>query len=259
MSKKGKVLNCIDVSSLMSEECKAVKVEDQEWRKGGPIIMNEGVVVNSDMKIDIKDCNEMKSKFVEKLKFMSKVTRGVYSGVYQDDREYIDFCDSIMNRFIEEEGEDIAQQNIDRITNIMKTKFVSKRAALPNSNPVHLRSNPIVDEVIKIDLTEELTEEQKRFAIDDILKKKHDDPLDDPISGTCKSCDAGKSIAQAIINQKEKKEKIKEGPNLCGNGCFETELVNNISKINKAKKKTTKKKVAKKKVAKKKVKKNDRK
>ena len=50
------------------------------------------MVVSSPDGIKIENSEEIKVNLIKELKFMTKVTRGLYSGIYQDDKEYIKFC-----------------------------------------------------------------------------------------------------------------------------------------------------------------------
>lgn len=207
----------------------------------GPIVMDGRVVTNA-MMVDMKKGGKIKSRIIKGLKFVSKITRGVYSGACQNDEEYLEFCDDVMDRFIEEQGEEIVQRYKEetKITDIKKTITRKASPIVSDTTPVHLRSNPVLDEIIKIDLTEELLDEQKKDMIEILIKNDYADPLDDPISPVCKSSDAGKGITQVFKNKKAKKKVVKKTRK-------------------KRVKKTTKKKATKKVAKKKKTKKHDKK
>jgi len=177
----------------------------------GPIVM-EGRVVTNVMMANMKKGGKIKGGIVKRLQFVSKITRGVYSGVYQDDEEYVEFCDNVMGKFIEEQGEEIVQQYGEeaKVIDIKKTIMRNASPVVSNAESVHLRSNPVMDEMIKIDLTEGLEDEQKKDMIEKLIKNNYDDPNDDPISPTCNSSDAGKAIIQVIKNKKAKKKAVKK-------------------------------------------------
>ena len=49
----------------------------------------------------------LKNDFIKKMKLVTKITRGLYSGDYSNDIEYIKFCNTSIDRFITEKGEDL--------------------------------------------------------------------------------------------------------------------------------------------------------
>ncbi|MHA1470879.1 MAG: hypothetical protein ACTSSP_10015, partial [Candidatus Asgardarchaeia archaeon] len=111
----------------------------------GPIVM-EGRVVTNVMMANMKKGGKIKGGIVKRLQFVSKITRGVYSGVYQDDEEYVEFCDNVMGKFIEEQGEEIVQQYGEeaKVIDIKKTIMRNASPVVSNAESVHLRSNPVM-------------------------------------------------------------------------------------------------------------------
>jgi len=216
--------------------------KNQEWRKNPPIVIKNGKVETRD-RLGIPDCGILEENLIKEMKLIVKMVRGIYSGDFREDFEYLQFCQRSIKNMITERSKEFIAKNIEEISVAVGGKSKGS-IALPFTTPTQLRSNPVVDEIIKIDLTKELSEEEKKDLKDAVLEKKYENPEDDPISPVCKSSDAGKSILEVLKNELPKKKDTKK-------------RIIKKTKKKVAKKKTKKKVIKKKKVAKKK--KNDRK
>jgi hypothetical protein len=224
---------------------------DQEWRKRDPIIMQDGKVVQQVKKVDIKYDNDIKSNFITELKLMTKIIRGLYTGTYQKDKEYIRFCDKTMDNLIEEKGNSMSKHYKKTLESTIRNNCFVIPKEKPETKPVQLCSNTIKDEFLKIDLDKNLTDKDKMIQ-KEILVNKLDpgEPIELSLTNSKRS---GKALLQSFKNgisiDLEDSEPIKDR-NKKEYSCISDHV--NVEKIaekiaKKIKKKTTKKKVAKKK------------
>jgi len=102
----------------------------QEFRNRPGIVMRNGEKVIGESELDVAGSNELKENFMKEMKWMSKLTRGLYSGDFENDKEYIDFCDKIIERDIVEKSEHF----VDNMKVISSSKSIVKSVTKPRTN-----------------------------------------------------------------------------------------------------------------------------
>ena len=97
----------------LDKEIKVKKIETGESinREEGPILIKNGKV--------FKKSYINKENIMRHLKYVSKITKGLYSGLLSNDREYIKFCDNVIRKTLEERINTIVEETT--IENIYET------------------------------------------------------------------------------------------------------------------------------------------
>jgi len=186
----------------MHKDIKRIPVAEQKWRKNPPIVMSDGEA-RSGLSIDKNDCQKMKDDFINKMKFIAKITRGLYSGEFVEDEEYINFCNSVVEKAIVDKSNNFIDEYVPFLSSLAGSKMSLR--ALPETKPEHLRSNVAADEFIRIDLDKEIPFDEKHDLQRNLVEKKSGEEgyVELP---NCKSSNAGLGFYECL---KDKMDDIK--------------------------------------------------
>lgn len=119
----------MDAHALEVELDKVRRRQIGDWRKSEPIRVVNGVKCST-TKEEVK--KEVKVQLINEMKYLAKITRGLYSGDLKGDMEYESFCEKVLDQFITEKSE----ANTLKIVEIYDKS--PRTQAVPDTNPIRL-------------------------------------------------------------------------------------------------------------------------
>jgi len=141
-------------------------------REAGPIIMQDGKVVSRGPSVSLRDEAVPPSAIADQMAYITKISKGLYSGLLREDEEYCRFCDEVLGRLIQEKSMKL-QREVERSAEAKIAEKLKRMetAIQAEPNPVSLKSDRALDGAIAIDLDDSLTDDEKDKALDELFEE----------------------------------------------------------------------------------------